>query len=139
VRIFWVIYQTVCYSYEVSFISFATNRLMTILFFIGVHNKFFFFIYIKFPAEQQLPFLFYIYLMLTNHMFMMNDNFFNFFFFELFQWSVNRMNALMMCILFNQYCLFSYINDDRLLPEIRMYGYMLEIEWEWIDLFSTWN
>jgi hypothetical protein len=68
------------YDYELSFISFATNRLMAMLFFIGVHNKFLFYLY-KIPSGTTTSFfLFYIYLMLTNHMFRMNDNFFDFFF-----------------------------------------------------------
>jgi hypothetical protein len=33
------------YSFELSFISFAMNRLMAMLIFIGVHNKFLFYLY----------------------------------------------------------------------------------------------
>jgi len=60
------------YSYELSFISFATNRLMSMLFFIGVHNKFLFFIYIKFPTEQQLPF-FILYLFDVNQSYVQDE------------------------------------------------------------------
>jgi hypothetical protein len=49
------------YSYELSFISFATNRLMAMLFFIGVHNKFLFYLY-KIPSGTTTSFFCFIFI-----------------------------------------------------------------------------
>jgi hypothetical protein len=50
------------YSYELSFISFATNRLMSMLFFIGVHNKFLFFYLYKIPNGTTTSFFYFIFI-----------------------------------------------------------------------------
>lgn len=62
------------YSYKLSFISYATNRLMAILFFIGVHNKFLFLFYLyKIPSgTHQLPF-FVLYLFDVNQSYVQDE------------------------------------------------------------------
>jgi len=84
-----VIYQTRFILYDLSFISFATNRLMAMLFVIGVHNRFFFFslsllafffIYINdSQRNNNFRFLSYFYLMFhQSYRFRMVEIFHNF-------------------------------------------------------------
>jgi hypothetical protein len=60
------------YSYELSFISFATNRLMAMLFFIGVHNKFLFYLY-KIPSGTTTSFFFVLYLFDVNQSYVQDE------------------------------------------------------------------
>ncbi len=72
------------YPYKWSFISFATNRLMAIFFFIGVHHTFLFYLY-KIPSGTTTSFFFLLYLFDVNQSYVQDDwEFFPFLFF-LFQ------------------------------------------------------